>query len=134
MFKSSQHYRTFLTVVVTYALDLVGFSIVFPVLAPLLLNTELHFFSPDTLETARTTVLGLLFAVFGIAQFFGASVAGALADHFGRYKTFLWTIAFSVLGYGLMAFSIYHQSLEWLFLGRILTGLCSGNVALAQQI
>jgi MFS transporter, DHA1 family, tetracycline resistance protein len=133
MFKSPQHYRTFLTVVVTYALDLVGFSIVFPVLAPLLLNTKLHFFSPDTLEAARTTVLGLLFAVFGIAQFFGASVAGALADHFGRYKTFLWTIAFSILGYGLMAFSIYHQSLEWLFLGRILTGLCSGNVALAQS-
>ncbi len=133
MFRSPQHYRTFLTVLLTYALDLVGYSIVFPVLAPLLLNTELHFFSADVLEATRTTVLGLLFAVFGISQFFGASIAGALADHYGRYKTFLWTIALSIFGYALMALSIYKQNLDWLFIGRIITGLCSGNFALAQS-
>ncbi len=133
MFRSPQQYRTFLTILLTYALDLVGYSIVFPVLAPLLLNPDLHFFAEGTLEAARTTVLGLLFAVFGIAQFFGAPIAGALADHYGRYKTFLWTIALSIFGYALMAMSIYQQSLDWLFVGRILTGLCSGNFALAQS-
>ncbi len=133
MFRSPKHYRTFLTILLTYALDLVGYSIVFPVLAPMLLNSELHFFSPETLEATRTTVLGLLFAIFGIAQFFGAPIAGALADHYGRYKTFLWTIALSIFGYALMAMSVYQQSLEWLFVGRVLTGLCSGNFALAQS-
>jgi DHA1 family tetracycline resistance protein-like MFS transporter len=133
MFRSPKHYRTFLTILLTYALDLVGYSIVFPVLAPMLLNSELHFFSPDTLEATRTTILGLLFAIFGIAQFFGAPIAGALADHYGRYKTFLWTIALSIFGYALMAMSVYQQSLEWLFVGRVLTGLCSGNFALAQS-
>jgi DHA1 family tetracycline resistance protein-like MFS transporter len=133
MFRSPQNYRTFLTILLTYALDQVGFSIVFPVLAPLLLNTDLHFFSAETVEATRTTVLGLLFGVFGIAQFFGASVVGALADHYGRYKIFLWTVGLSILGYALMAFSIYQQSLEWIFMGRILTGLCSGNSALAQS-
>lgn len=133
MFKSSQHYRTFLTILFTYLLDLVGFSIVFPVLAPLLLNTQLHFFSPDTLEATRTTILGLLFSIFGIAQFFGAPIAGALADHFGRYKIFLVTIGLSVLGYAVMAFSVYGQSLTCLFIGRIVTGFCSGNFALAQS-
>jgi MFS transporter, DHA1 family, tetracycline resistance protein len=133
MFRSAQHYRTFLTVLLTYTLDLVGYSIVFPVLAPLLLNTNLHFFTPETAEAARTTILGFLFAVFGIAQFFGASFAGVLADHYGRYKTFLWTIALSIFGYAIMAFSIYKQNLAWLFVGRALTGFCSGNVALAQS-
>jgi MFS family permease len=71
MFKSQQQYRTFLTVLMTYTLDLARFSIVFPVLAPLLLNPELHFF-----------------AVFAIVQFLGAPLAGALADHYGRYKIF----------------------------------------------
>lgn len=88
MFRSARHYRTFLTVVLTYILDLVGFSIVFPILAPLLLNPDLHFFAQGTEEAARTTMLGILFAVFGIAQFFGASFAGVLADHYGWYKTF----------------------------------------------
>ena len=133
MFKSAQQYRTFLTVLMTYTLDLVGFSIVFPVLAPLLLNPQLHFFAPDTPEVARTTVLGFLFAVFGIVQFVGAPLAGALADHYGRYKIFLWTIALSIFGYALMAMSIYMESLPYLFLGRIVTGLCSGNYSLAQS-
>lgn len=132
MFRSPQAYRTFLTVVLTYTLDLVGFSIVFPVLAPLLLNPHLHFFGPDVLEVTRTTVLGLLFALFGVAQFIGAPIAGALADHYGRYKVFLGSIGLSFLGYVLMGFSIYGESLEWLFVGRIVTGFCSGNFSLAQ--
>lgn len=133
MFRSPQHYRTFLTVLMTYTLDLVGFSIAFPVLAPLLLNPDLHFFSADAIETTRTTILGLLFAVFGLAQFFGSPLAGVLADHLGRYKVFLGSIALSVIGYCIMAMSIYLNSLAWLFVGRIVTGLCSGNFSLAQS-
>ncbi len=133
MFRSPQQYRTFLTVLMTYTLDLVGYSIVFPVLAPLLLNPKLQFFTAGTPDEARTTVLGLLFAVFGITQFLGAPMAGALADHYGRYKVFLWTIGISIFGYLLMAASIYLQSLSWLFVGRIVTGICSGNVGLAQS-
>lgn len=34
MFRSARDYRTFLTILLTYVLDLVGYSIVFPVLAP----------------------------------------------------------------------------------------------------
>ena len=133
MFRSARHYRTFLTILLTYTLDLVGYSIVFPVLAPLLLNPNLHFFSSGTEVAAKTTILGLLFAFFGIAQFFGAPFAGALADHYGRFKTFLGTIALSIFGYALMAVSLYLQNLPLLFAGRILTGFCSGNFALAQS-
>jgi DHA1 family tetracycline resistance protein-like MFS transporter len=133
MFLSPRSYRTFLTIVLTYTLDLLGFSIVFPVLAPLLLNPHLHFFDPSVSVVERTTVLGLLFSVFGIAQFIGSPIAGAFADHFGRYKVFLATIGVSVLGYLLMAASIFYQDLTWVFIGRIVTGFCSGNVGLAQS-
>ncbi len=133
MFRNAQSYRTFLTVLITYTLDLVGFSIVFPVLAPLLLNPHLHFFDTATVETTRTTILGVLFSIFGIAQFLGAPVAGALADRYGRYKTFLWTIGVSIIGYSLMALSVFEESIIGLFLGRILTGFCSGNIGLAQS-
>lgn len=133
MFRSPQAYRTFLTVLLTYTLDLVGYSIVFPVLAPLLLNPELSFFEPNTTVIAKTTVLGLLYAMFGVAQFIGAPIAGALADHYGRYKTFLGSIGLSVIGYALMGLSIYEESLGGLFAGRIITGFCSGNFSLAQS-
>src|SRR5215470_4271674 len=115
MFRSPQNYRTFLTILMTYTLDLVGYSIVFPVLAPLLLNPKLHYFAADAPESLRTTLLGILFAIFGISQFFGAPVAGALADHYGRYKVFLWTIAMSIIGYAVMAWAVFIQSLSWLF-------------------
>jgi DHA1 family tetracycline resistance protein-like MFS transporter len=133
MFRSARDYRTFLTILLTYSLDLVGYSIVFPVLAPLLLNTQLSFFDASASDLTRTTALGFLFAIFGVTQFFGAPAAGALADHYGRYKIFLVTIAISVFGYGLMAFGVYAQSLSWLFVGRMVTGFCSGNFALAQS-
>ncbi|MBS0652426.1 MAG: MFS transporter [Verrucomicrobia bacterium] len=133
MFRSPQAYRTFLTVVFTYTLDLVGYSIVFPVLAPLLLNPELSFFEPNTTVITKTTVLGLLYALFGVAQFIGAPIVGALADHYGRYKAFLGSIALSVIGYAIMGLSIYEESLGWLFVGRIITGFCSGNFSLAQS-
>jgi MFS family permease len=119
MFRSPRHYRTFLTILLTYALDLVGFSIVFPVLAPLLLNPDLHFFSAGTTIGDKTTVLGLLFAFFGIAQFFGAPVAGVLADHYGRYKAFLGTIGLSIFGYAMMAVSLYLEDLTLLFAGGL---------------
>jgi len=133
MFRSPRHYRSFLTIVLTYTLDLVGFSIVFPVLAPLLLSPELHFFAPEATLSEKTTILGLLFAFFGIAQFFGSPAAGALADHYGRYRTFLWSIGLSIFGYVILAISLYLQSLPLLFTGRIITGLCSGNFSLAQS-
>jgi MFS transporter, DHA1 family, tetracycline resistance protein len=133
MFRSPKDYRTFLTILLTYILDLLGFSIAFPVLAPLLLNPELHFVSAGTAVTERTTILGLLFALFGIAQFFGSPAAGVLADHYGRYKAFLATIGLSIFGYAMMAVSLYLQDLNLLFAGRILTGFCSGNFALAQS-
>jgi len=133
MFRSPQAHRSFLTVVLTYTLDLLGYSIVFPVLAPLLLDPKLNFFAPDVLLITKTTFLGLLFAMFGVAQFIGAPIAGAVADQYGRKKTFLGSIGLSVIGYAIMGLSIYWQSLAGLFIGRIVTGLCSGNYSLAQS-
>ncbi len=133
MFRSARDYRTFLTILLTYVLDLVGYSIVFPVLAPLLLNTDLHFFASGTPEMTKTMMLGFLFAAFGVTQFIGAPVAGALADHYGRYRVFLATIGLAFFGYLLMALSIYWQSIPWLFVGRMVTGFCSGNFSLAQS-
>lgn len=133
MFKGQSGKRAFIALVVTYTLDMLGFSIAFPVLAPLLLNTNLHFFSPDTTEIVRTTVLGLLFAIFGLAQFICSPLIGVAADHYGRRNIFLVTIVNSAVGYLLLTIGVYMESLALLFLGRIWTGCSSGNVGLSQS-
>ena len=133
MFRSQKDQRTFLTLLMTNTLDMVGYSIVFPVLAPLLLNPNLHFFAPDATTGLRTTILGIIFATFGIAQLIGAPIVGTLADHYGRYKLFLGTIGIGIIGYIILAFSVYSESLVLLFLGRCITGFCSGNFPLAQS-
>jgi DHA1 family tetracycline resistance protein-like MFS transporter len=125
--------RNFIPVVFAYTMDLLGFSIVFPILAPLLLDTKLHFFSAQTSEIARTSFLGLLFAVFGLAQFMAAPLVGAAADRWGRKTLFLLTIGVSVIGYSLMCFGIYLESLSILVFGRIITGFSSGNISIAQS-
>jgi len=125
--------RNFVPVVFAYTMDLVGYSIVFPILAPLLLDTHLHFFPPSTSEIARTSFLGVLFAVFGLAQFIAAPLIGTAADRWGRRVLFLLTIGISVIGYSCMCLAIYWESLWILVLGRIITGLSSGNISIAQS-
>lgn len=125
--------RNFIPVVFAYTMDLLGFSIVFPILAPLLLNTQLHFFSSTTSEITRTTYLGLLFAVFGFAQLIAAPLIGTAADRWGRKSLFLFTIGISTVGYGLMCLAVYWESISLLVLGRIITGFSSGNISIAQS-
>src|SRR5262245_11520234 len=121
--------RNFIPVVFAYTMDLLGYSIVFPILALLLLNPQLHFFSVTTPEIVRTTFLGILFAVFGLAQFIAAPLIGTAADRWGRRNLFLFTIGVSVIGYFCMAIAIYYEELWILVLGRIITGLSSGNIS-----
>ncbi len=117
----------------TFFLDMLGYSIAIPVLAPLLLDPQLHYFAPEATTTLRTTILGTLFALFGIAQLIGAPLIGTLADHYGRYRVFLGTIGINTVGYAILVFGVYEQSLFWLFVGRTVTGFGSGNFPLAQS-
>ena len=125
--------RNFVPVVFAYTMDLLGWSVVFPILAPLLLDTQLHFFAPSTSEIVRTSFLGILFAVFGLAQFIAAPLIGTAADRWGRRVLFLLTIGISIIGYLCMCLAIYWESLWILSLGRIITGLSSGNISIAQS-
>lgn len=125
--------RNFIPIVFAYTMDILGYSIVFPILAPMLLNTKTHFFPAAATEIERTTFLGLLFAVFGLAQFIAAPLIGTAADKWGRKALFLGTIGTSVVGYACMALAIYWQSLWILVAGRIITGLSSGNISIAQS-
>jgi MFS family permease len=129
----------------TLYIDLIGFSIIFPLGPDLLahyLSLEGHsgtlgwlLSQIDTL--ARTLHIqsyapvlfgGVISSFFSILQFIFAPFWGALSDRRGRRGVLLWTVAGTALSYLLWAFS----GSFWLFLfSRTLSGAFGGNLSVA---
>ncbi len=113
--------RTFASLVVVYMtvfLDLLGFGLILPLLP----FYAMHF-------GAHGKQIGLLFACFSIAQFFGAPFLGRLSDRVGRRPVLLLCLfgsTVSLLATGLT------DTLYTLMAARALAGLFGGSIATAQ--
>lgn len=111
-------------------LDVIGFGIVIPVLAPLLLeNTQI--LSPDVTYGQRTFLLGLLTSVFAIAQFFGSPILGALSDRLGRKKVLTLALIGRTIGYIVFAYGVSANNIWLLFISRTFSGFSAGDMAVA---
>jgi MFS transporter, DHA1 family, tetracycline resistance protein len=116
----SRHAVTF--VLITVFLDMVGFGLIMPVL-PKLIETV------GEVDIARAAVIGgWMFAAFSLAQFVFAPLMGNLADRFGRRPLLLLAILGLGLDFILMALA---PTLEWLFVGRIIAGICGSSWIIA---
>jgi MFS transporter, DHA1 family, tetracycline resistance protein len=133
VFRSNRARLSFITLALTNFLDLLGFSIIIPILPPLFLEAGGGFFLPETSGMVRTIWLGFVLAIFGVVQFLASPFVGAAADHFGRRKVFLFTVANGVFGYLVIGAGIYYRSLTLLILGRIWTGFGTCNTALVRS-
>ncbi|MGC4072690.1 MAG: MFS transporter [Nibricoccus sp.] len=130
----------------TLYIDLIGFSIIFP-LGPELLRHYLTIDGSEGLlgwllqhittlsrslgnESHLPEVLfgGMVSSLFSILQFFFAPIWGGLSDRRGRRGVLLFTVAGTALSYLLWVFS----GSFWLFLAaRLLAGLFGGNLSVA---
>ena len=116
----SRHAGTF--VLITVFLDMVGFGLIMPVL-PKLIEDVGH------VGIARAAVIGgWMFAAFSLAQFVFAPLMGNLADRYGRRPLLLVAIFGLGLDFILMALA---PTLEWLFAGRIIAGICGSSWIIA---
>jgi len=119
-FRVSHHAVTF--VLITVFLDMVGFGLIMPVL-PALIREVGHV----GLDQAAF-IGGWMFAAFSLAQFFCAPLMGNLSDRFGRRPLLL----LAIFGLGLdFIFSALAPTLFWLFVGRILAGVCGASWVIA---
>jgi len=114
----------------TFFVDNLSWSIVFPVFAPFFIDPSNELFSSDVSIAARTTILGVFLMSFPLAQFFGAPIIGEYADRFGRKKSLVYTIFFTVIFFGLTAYSMQKEMLWLLFISRFFTGIFSGNLSI----
>lgn len=102
----------------TVAIDLVGFGIVVPIL-------------PQYADQfgVSTTVIGILFASFSLAQLIFAPIWGRLSDRIGRKPVILISLFGTAIGSLLTGLA---PSIGLLFLGRIIDGASGASVSVAQ--
>lgn len=114
---------------ITALIDLLGFGIVIPVLAPLFLDVENSFLPVDYTFEARNILLGLVVASYSFAQFIGAPILGAWSDKYGRKKMLLVSIFGTAIAYFLFGISILTGNLWLMFGSRIFDGFTGGNIS-----
>jgi DHA1 family tetracycline resistance protein-like MFS transporter len=110
--------RPLVVIFLTIFVNLVGFGIIVPLL-------------PFYAETfgASPVAVGLLFAVFSLAQLIAAPVLGDLSDRFGRRPVLILSLAGTVVSFVMMANA---QTLTMLFVARVIDGLSGGNISTAR--
>jgi DHA1 family tetracycline resistance protein-like MFS transporter len=100
------------------AVDILGFTIILPLLP----------FYSERLG-ASPTVVGTLVAVFAVCQLISGPILGQLSDRFGRRPVLLISQIGTLAGFLLMAFA---TRLWMVFVARALDGATAGNLTTAQ--
>jgi DHA1 family tetracycline resistance protein-like MFS transporter len=80
----------------------------------------------------RYIAMGFLMAVYPLGQIFGAAALSKLSDYYGRKNILLMTLIGTLIGFALSGFAVMSQAIVLLFISRLISGLCAGNVAIAQ--
>ncbi len=111
-------FKKILPVLVIVLVDLMGLSIIIPLLP---LYAARFGSSP--------MVIGILQATYPFMQFIGAPILGRLSDRFGRKPILVASQIGTLAGFILLGFA---DSLFLLFVSRIIDGLSGANIATAQ--
>ncbi len=107
---------------ITVFIDILSFGLIIPVLPQLVKSFV------DNSVAKAAIVAGIFSFAFNFMQFIFSPVQGALSDHFGRRPIIL----FSNLGTGLdFIFMALAQTLPWLFIGRMISGITSASFSTA---
>jgi DHA1 family tetracycline resistance protein-like MFS transporter len=107
-------------VFLTMFLDLVGFGIIIPIQP---------FFAEN--YGASPTLITLLGGSFSLMQFIFVPPWGRLSDRIGRRPVMLFSIAITACGYALFAMA---DTIEMLFISRMMAGFGAANIATSQAI
>lgn len=110
--------RKIAILLLTIFIDLLGFGIVIPILPN---------YAKELGGSAMWT--GIITGVYALCAFISTPTWGVLSDRYGRRPILLGTIVFSTIAYLLFSMS---TTIAILFLSRMIAGLGSGNIGVAQ--
>jgi MFS transporter, DHA1 family, tetracycline resistance protein len=130
------HKKNLTIVLSTIFLDVLGYSLLIPVLPLILLTPASSFYLfPQGFDYSQAVLIyGLLVGIFPVFSFYFAPILGQLSDKYGRRKVLLATLAGTTLSYFMLAVGIMYQNLILIFLARILGGIFGGNISVANTV
>lgn len=118
--KTSQ--RSLVFIFITVLIDCIGIRIVYPVAASIIMEVG----KKDVHEAVIYS--GWLMTTYSIMQFLFAPMLGALSDRYGRRPILLLALFGLGLDYLFLASA---QTLTFLFVGRIIAGICGASLTTA---
>ena len=137
---------TLFIVFLTVFIDVVGFSIIFPLFPEMLdyylekdgadsligsLVAWLKQFAGDDENAVATLFGGILGSLYGVLQFVFAPIWGAYSDKHGRRPTLVFTLSGIVFANFIWMFA---GSFALLIFGRMLAGIMAGNISTASAV
>ena len=105
-------------IVLVVLVDLLGFTLVMPLLGPF--ADEYGF---------KDWQIGFLFSAYPVCQLVAGPILGRLSDHFGRRPLLIFSQAGTALSFLILAFS---RDFTVMLLARMLDGASGGNILVAQ--
>jgi len=115
-------------------IDYVGIGLVYPIFSIMLFDQNYGLVDPDMSFASRGALLGLLFSMTPLSQFFTAQLLGVFSDIKGRRIALIWGISFGCVGYLLAVLGIWLSSLTLLFIYTIFSGISDSSAAVAQAV
>lgn len=111
---------TKITAFVILGLDLIGMTIIFPLLP----DFETHFH-------VSKLMIGIMSSLYALFAFLSAPLLGRWSDRVGRKKALAISMFWSAIGWFMTAFA---PSFGWVIAGRIIDGFTAGNITIVQAI
>lgn len=107
---------------VTVLIDIVGIGLIIPIIPNLIMELT-------AVSNSEAAIIGgSLAATYAVMQFFFAPILGGLSDKLGRRPILLIALLGLGLDYIVIAFA---PTLVWLFVARIISGICGSSVTVA---
>lgn len=131
--KSLNKKHSLLILFFTILLDMIGVGMIIPIIPIIFTDPTspaflLHGFSTQM----QLVIAGSITALSGIMTFFAAPILGELSDLYGRKKLLAACILVLALSQIFFAVGVLISSLTILFISRIVAGLASANISIAQ--